>query len=80
MNVCKTTLKLICQWTDMFFETLLGYSFEYDKQLAFSWLFIHALNTVLASPKKDETAVCGWSFWLNPNSYSDWFTDKLIST
>ena len=41
----------------MFFESAIGYSFECDKQLAFSWLFIHVSYTVSMSPKKGKAAV-----------------------
>ena len=37
-------------------ESVLGYNFEHNKQLAFGWLFIIAFYTVLTSPNKDETA------------------------
>ena len=40
-------------------ESVLSYNFEHNKQLAFGWLFITALYTVLTSPNKDETAVYG---------------------
>ena len=40
-------------------ESVLGYNFEHNKQLAFGWLFIIALYTVLTSPNEDETAVYG---------------------
>ena len=40
-------------------ESVLGYKFEYNKQLAFGWHFITAHYTVLTSPKRDETAVYG---------------------
>ena len=40
-------------------ESVLGYNFEHNKQLAFDWLFIIAFYTVLTSPNKDETAVYG---------------------
>ena len=61
-------------------ELVLGYNFEHNKQLAFDWLFIIAPYTVMTSPKKDETAVYGWSCWLSPSSCSYRFTDKLILT
>ena len=60
--------------------SVLGYNFEHDKQLAFGSLFTLDFYTVPTRPKKDETAVYGWSCWLNPSSFSYWFTDKLIST
>ena len=40
-------------------ESVLGYNFEHNKQLALGWLFIIAFYTVLTSPNKDETAVYG---------------------
>ena len=40
-------------------ESILGYNFEHNKQLAFAWLFIIALYNVLTSPKKDKTATYG---------------------
>ena len=42
-------------------ESVLGYNFEHNKQLAFEfgWLFITVLYTVLTSPNKDETPVYG---------------------
>ena len=38
-------------------ESVFGYNFEHNKQLAFGCLFIIALYTVLTSTNKDETAV-----------------------
>ena len=61
-------------------QSVLGYNFEHDKQLAFGWLFFIAPYTVLTSPNKEETAVYGRSCWLSPSSCSHWFTDELIST
>ena len=41
-------------------ESVLGYNFGYDKQLASLWLAVYYRPyTVLTSPKKDETAVYG---------------------
>ena len=40
-------------------ESVLGYNFGHNKQLAFGWLFIISFYTVLTSPNKDETAVYG---------------------
>ena len=60
------TTGLLCQFVVLslsvngyVLESVLGYNFEHNKQLAFSWLFIIAFYTVLTSPNKDETAVYG---------------------
>ena len=58
----------------MFLELLLGYNFEHNKQLAFSWLFIQAFYTVLTSTQKDETAVYGRNCWLNPSLLTNSFS------
>ena len=43
----------------------------------FSWRFIHYLLQRPDAPQKWRTAVCGFSCWLIPSSYSYWFTDKF---
>ena len=62
----RITTGLFCQFVVLnlsvngyVLETVLVYNFEHNKQLAFGWLFIIALYTVLTSPNKDETAVYG---------------------
>ena len=58
----------------MFFESLLDYIFEHNKQLLFGSSFLRRSD----ESQKDETAVYGWSCWLNPSFYMNWFTEKLI--
>ena len=65
-RIVLSILGLTCQWKD-FFESVLSFSRQGL-----------ALYTALTSPKKDETAIRCCICWFFPNSYSHWFTDKLL--
>ena len=62
--------RLWCVWVSI-------WAWIINNRLSCWRLILSARYTVLTSPKKDETAVCSCSCWLNSSSYWYWFTSRL---